>query len=164
MIDGECISCEVAIRWMSLDLSDEKSTLVQLGAIKQQAITWTNVASDLCRHIMSPGHNELISDFSALSHYKWNNPEGYGKMGRHRATINIRKQKPCAQLLGNTVCRLNVYSCYCNVPAPATPLVFEPGLIVLTLKVASKRSNQRVRPANERLASQLDCHIIIRKF
>ena len=48
----------------------------------------------------------------------------------------------------------------CNVPA--TPLVFEPGLIVHS-RVASQRSNQlsqRVRPAGEKLAGRLDCHTI----
>ena len=46
---------------MFLDLTDDKSTLVQvmLGAIRQQAITWANVDPDLCRHVASLGHNEL---------------------------------------------------------------------------------------------------------
>ena len=30
-----------------------------LGAIRQQAITWTNVDTDPCRHMVSLGHNEL---------------------------------------------------------------------------------------------------------
>ena len=30
-----------------------------LGAVRQQAITWANVDPDLCRHMMSLGHNEL---------------------------------------------------------------------------------------------------------
>ena len=48
---------------MSLDLTDDKSTLVQewLGAVRQQAITWANVDPDLCRHMASLGHNELIT-------------------------------------------------------------------------------------------------------
>ena len=32
-----------------------------LGAVRQQAITWTNVDPDLCRHMASLGHNELSS-------------------------------------------------------------------------------------------------------
>ena len=31
-----------------------------LGAVRQQAITWVNVDPDLCRHMVSLGHNELI--------------------------------------------------------------------------------------------------------
>ena len=31
-----------------------------LGAVRQQAITWANVDPDLCRHMVSVGHNELI--------------------------------------------------------------------------------------------------------
>ena len=30
-----------------------------LGAVRQQAITWTNVDPDLCTHMASPGHNKL---------------------------------------------------------------------------------------------------------
>ena len=54
-------SYDIALRWVSLYLTDDKSTLVQVmaGAIRQQAITWTNVDPDLCRHKASLGHNEL---------------------------------------------------------------------------------------------------------
>ena len=31
-----------------------------LGAVRQQAITWSSVDLDLCRRMASPGHNELI--------------------------------------------------------------------------------------------------------
>ena len=50
-----------ALRWMSRDLSEDKSTLVQVRAWcgHQQAITWANVDPDLCRHMASLGHNEL---------------------------------------------------------------------------------------------------------
>ena len=61
--DGWGISCEIALRWLSLDLTDDKSTLIQVP--------------DLCRHILSPGHNELIyssltcSCLSILYYYTW---------------------------------------------------------------------------------------------
>ena len=42
------------LRWMSLDLTYEKSTLVQ---VRQQAISWDIAGPDLCRHIASPCHN-----------------------------------------------------------------------------------------------------------
>ena len=32
VIDGWGISCEIALRWLSLDLTDDKSTLVQAMA------------------------------------------------------------------------------------------------------------------------------------
>ena len=40
------------------DLSDDKSTLVQVmvGAVRHQAITWTNVDQDLCRDVASLEH------------------------------------------------------------------------------------------------------------
>ena len=37
MIDGSGIPCELALRWMSLDLTDDKSTLVQVMAWCRQA-------------------------------------------------------------------------------------------------------------------------------
>ena len=37
MIDGRGISCEIALIWVSLDLNDEKSTLVQVMAWCRQA-------------------------------------------------------------------------------------------------------------------------------
>ena len=37
VVDGWAISCEVALRWMSLDLTDDKSTLVQVMAWCRQA-------------------------------------------------------------------------------------------------------------------------------
>ena len=47
---------------MSEDLTDDKSILVQvwLGATRKQAITWTDVDSDPCRHMASLGRNEFV--------------------------------------------------------------------------------------------------------
>ena len=50
---GWGISCEIALIWMSLDFTDDQSTLVQVIAI-----TWANVDPDLCRHMASLIHNE----------------------------------------------------------------------------------------------------------
>ena len=63
VIDGWVISCELAFRWMSLDLTDDKSTLVQVMAWCRQAkaITWAYVDRDLFRHVALLGPNELIS-------------------------------------------------------------------------------------------------------
>ena len=36
-IDGQCLSCEIDIRWLSLDLTAEKSTVVQVMAWYRQA-------------------------------------------------------------------------------------------------------------------------------
>ena len=45
VIDGWGITCEISIIWMSLDFTDDQSTLIQVmvGVVKQQAITWTYV-------------------------------------------------------------------------------------------------------------------------
>ena len=61
------ISCETAIKWMPRDLTYDKSTLVQLGAIRQQTITCANVDRDLCSHMASLGHNELIQMDSKIT-------------------------------------------------------------------------------------------------
>ena len=37
------------------------------GAVGQQAITWTNIDPDLCRHMASLGHNELTHVVKDLS-------------------------------------------------------------------------------------------------
>ena len=66
--DGCNSSREIALRWTSLDHSDDKSTYwfrYWLGAVRQQAITWTNVDLDPCRHMASLGHNELTMTWHA---------------------------------------------------------------------------------------------------
>ena len=75
VIDGLVISCELAIRRMSLDLTDEKSTLVQIMAWCRQAttITWANVDPDLCLHMASLGPSEIIIlvIFKLMSSIHW---------------------------------------------------------------------------------------------
>ena len=68
VIDGWSISCKIGLEWMSMDLTNGKSTLVQVMAWCCQAlhepmspITWTNVDQDPCRHMASLDHNELIA-------------------------------------------------------------------------------------------------------
>ena len=64
--DGWGISIEIALRWISLDLTDDKSTLFQVMAWCRQAtiFIWANVDPDLCRYMVAPGHNEL-------THWGW---------------------------------------------------------------------------------------------
>ena len=50
-IDILSISFEIALRWMPHYLTGDLLTLVQVGAIRQQAITWAIVDPDLCCHI-----------------------------------------------------------------------------------------------------------------
>ena len=60
-----------ALRWMPRDLSDDKSTLVQVTAWCQQAITWANVDLVPCRHMVSLGHNELMWLQLLYSNHVW---------------------------------------------------------------------------------------------
>ena len=56
--------------WMSLDLTDNESTLVQVIAWCCQAtsVTWASVDPDLCCHVASLGHNELTQACSETIH------------------------------------------------------------------------------------------------
>ena len=42
-----------------------------LGAVRQQAITWTNVVLDPCRHMASLGHNELNEPLLTTSRFTY---------------------------------------------------------------------------------------------
>ena len=57
------ISSEIGHRWMLQDLTDNKSTLVQVmtWAVRQQAITGANIDPNLWGHEESLGHNELTA-------------------------------------------------------------------------------------------------------
>ena len=61
VIDGLGTSREIALRWLSLKVTEDKSTLVQVKAWCRQAkaIIGANANSDLRRHMASLGHNEL---------------------------------------------------------------------------------------------------------
>ena len=54
---------EITPMWIAQDITGDKSTLVRLwlGAVRQQAISWTNIVWGRCRHMASLGHNELKS-------------------------------------------------------------------------------------------------------
>ena len=57
VIDGWGTSCDIALRWMSLGLTDDKSTMVQLMAWCHQATS--HYLSQCWSRSMSPyGHNE----------------------------------------------------------------------------------------------------------
>ena len=53
--------CEIALKWMPQNLTNKKSTLVQVMVWCRQAtsLTWANVDPDLCHHMASLGHTEL---------------------------------------------------------------------------------------------------------
>ena len=62
VIHGCGISCEIALMWLSLDLTDDKSTLVPVMAWCRQAtshFTWSYVDQVLWCHMVSPGLSEL---------------------------------------------------------------------------------------------------------
>ena len=62
ILEIDSISCEITLRWMSQDFTDDKSTMVQVMAWgrRQKAITWANVDPNLCHHMVSLGHNGFL--------------------------------------------------------------------------------------------------------
>ena len=63
VIDGWDISFEIALRWISLELN--------IGSVRQQAITWANVDPDLCHHMASLGYYELNMLFGPYVYIQW---------------------------------------------------------------------------------------------
>ena len=63
VIDGQSISCKIVLKWMPMDLTDGKSPLVWVMAWCRQVTSHylSQIWPDLCRHMVSLGHNELIS-------------------------------------------------------------------------------------------------------
>ena len=59
------MSCEITPKWMSLDLTEDESLLVQVMAWCHQATghNWANVDTVLCHHMASLGPNELTRWF-----------------------------------------------------------------------------------------------------
>ena len=72
IIYGWGTSCEIALMWFSLDLTDDKSTLVQPMAWSHHSFTWANVDTDLCRLMTSLNQNELIPFGPACGAYMRN--------------------------------------------------------------------------------------------
>ena len=63
MTDGLGISYEIFLRWMSMDFTGEKWTLIQVMAWSRRAktFTWANVDPDIYRHDELLVYNELSS-------------------------------------------------------------------------------------------------------
>ena len=61
VIRGWGISCEIALRWMSLNLIGDKSILARVMAWCHRATSWDNVDPHLFVYMVSLGHNELIT-------------------------------------------------------------------------------------------------------
>ena len=55
-------TCEIVLRWIPLNTIDNRLTLAQIVAWcpRLHAVTWANIDQDLCHHMASLGHNELM--------------------------------------------------------------------------------------------------------
>ena len=60
--------CQIVLSWMQQNrilrfwwLININSGNIWLGAVRQQAINWASVDPNLCAHMSSPGHNELMT-------------------------------------------------------------------------------------------------------
>ena len=85
-IDGWCISCEIALIWMSLDFTDDQSTLVQVMAWCRQATShylsqcwpssmssngvtrpqWVNIFHFICRTVPADGQAPSLAGTGIL--------------------------------------------------------------------------------------------------
>ena len=67
LVDGWGISCEISLRWMSLDVTYDMSTLALLwrDAVRQQAITSNSVDEDRWCHMASLFQNELTNKYKS---------------------------------------------------------------------------------------------------
>ena len=118
-----------------------------LGAVRQQAITWVNVEPDLCRHMVSLGHNELkhllkrheinqsskdlrirISEFHSL---QWT--EGWPSFARYThipAFVKILFDGlVCHHIYIEFIsaaisCRNSCYPVYCVKPSPVYRVIY----------------------------------------
>ena len=68
VMDDWGISCKISLRWMPLDLTDEKSTLVQVMAWCRQATShYLRQCWHRCCYITLLGHNELNNLLPVIS-------------------------------------------------------------------------------------------------
>ena len=77
VIDDWAIPCEIVLEWMSLNLTDNKSTWIQVMAQCRQVaiITWANVDPVTCRHMAPLDHNELkLVLLAIVSRNRWMSP------------------------------------------------------------------------------------------
>ena len=67
--DGWGISCEITIIWMSLDFTDDQSTLVQVMGLCRQGNKPLPepMLTQICHHMVSLGHNELSQCWIIIS-------------------------------------------------------------------------------------------------
>ena len=59
--------CNIALRWMPQNLTNEKCFREWLDPVRQQVITWVNVNPELCRQMVPLGHSELIQQLPITS-------------------------------------------------------------------------------------------------
>ena len=77
MTDGRGISCKIALRWMPLDLNDDKSTLVQVMAWCRQATS----------HYLSQCWPTFMSPYS-VTRPQWFNMETLIRHGKVAVVMN----------------------------------------------------------------------------
>ena len=77
IINFVSISCAFLWNCTGMDASNLNSTLIQLmlSAVRQQAITCTNVKPDICCYMASLGHNELNGSHTA----QWSKTPTHGE-------------------------------------------------------------------------------------
>ena len=117
--DGWVISCELALRWMSPDLTDDKSTLVQVMAWCRQAtshylnqfwprsptpygVTWPQWVNHILHGYISRIFLRLSFIFYLslvplyrIVHYQWSNRDKYGEVNPYSHNKTKRNKTEC---------------------------------------------------------------------
>ena len=64
---------------MKLDTGECHKISLLRSAVRQQAITWANVDPDLCRHMVSLGHNQSWGEYYSGTRLAQNDKHEYTK-------------------------------------------------------------------------------------
>ena len=86
-----------------------------LGAVRQQAITWTNVDLDPCRHMASIGYKELINNWLWPSDAIWRHrpvsimaqviPVYLWAPSHYLSSTSVQFHRKCARYVGKIIIR-----------------------------------------------------------
>ena len=117
VIDVCNISCGIALRWMSLDLTDDKLTLVLV------MVWWANIDPHLCCHMASPGHNVLILLAQLWKYYHIYIRDILVKKITQNFQFYIFKHWPLPVIAEQGSWRSGYLHCLCNIHQGSTMLL-----------------------------------------
>ena len=141
VIDGWIISCEIAVRWMSLDLTDDKSTLVQVMAWGHQAPS----------HYLSQCWHRSMSPYGVTRPQWVNTPPYRFEIFKKKDPVSI--QRPSFQVWRFPIIKIRqLWDCLIFMMG-----IHIPGKTVLTFKRAPVPTTYQ--PHKDQNADRHDAHV-----